>query len=108
LSKAGPMTWVQLARLDDFAERDVIGVTHADRKVAIYKLDDAFYATTDVCPHQSGRLSDGEVVEGYIECPAHYALFDIRTGKSGGGVTTADLKTYGVKVEGADIFVELD
>ena len=101
------MPWVQLAKLEDFSSRDVVGVEHGDRRVAIYRLEDGFYATSDVCPHLSARLSEGEVVEGYIECPAHFALFDVRTGKAGGGPTRTDLKTYPVRVEGEGILVDI-
>ncbi len=102
------MPWVHVADLADFAGRNVIGVEHGERKLAIYRLEDGVYATTDICPHAAARLSGGEVVEGYIECPGHYALFDIRTGASGGGLATGDLTTYPVRVDGTAIHVLLD
>ena len=37
----------------------------------------------------------------------HHALFDIRTGEPDGSVTDRRLRTYPVKVEGDDIYVEL-
>ncbi len=102
------MPWRPLADLADFAERNVIGVEHGARKLAIYRLEDGVYATTDLCPHAAARLSAGEVVEGYIECPGHYALFDIRTGQSGGGLATGDLITYPARLDGTKIYVLLD
>ncbi len=98
------MRWVHLANLSDFEDRSVLGVTHEDRKLALYRLEDGVYATTDVCPHQSA----GEVVEGFIECPGHYALFNIRTGQAAGGPTTSDLGTYPVKLDGSKILVLID
>ena len=102
------MPWARVADLADFAGRDVIGVEHGERKLAIYRLEDGVYATTDVCPHAAARLSAGEVVEGYIECPGHFALFDIRTGESGGGLATGNLTTYPARLDGTRICVLLD
>ena len=102
------MPWVHVADLSDFGERAAIGVMHEDRRIALYKLDDGIYATTNVCTHQAATLSEGEVAEGYIECPAHYALFEIRTGKASGGLAKTDLTTYPVKVDGSRISVLIE
>ncbi|KTS19839.1 Rieske (2Fe-2S) protein, partial [Methylobacterium indicum] len=53
------------------------------------------------------HLADGEVVEGYIECPAHYGLFEIATGRAQGGPVCRDLATYPVRVEGTEVWVEV-
>ena len=102
------MPWVRVADLADFAGRNVIGVEHGERKLAIYRPEDGVYATTDICPHAAARLSGGEVVEGYIERPGHFALFDIRTGKSAGSLAAGDLTTYPVMLDGTRICVLLD
>jgi nitrite reductase/ring-hydroxylating ferredoxin subunit len=99
------MAWLHLADVADLAERRVVGRSIGERGIAIYRLADGIYATTDVCPHQSACLSGGEVVDGYIECPAHFALFDIRSGKAEGGLATHDLTTYPVDVQDGKIFV---
>ena len=41
----------------------------------------------------------GPVVDGYIECPVHYALFDIRTGHADGAITSQPLRTFPTRVE---------
>ena len=102
------MPWVCVADLAEFSGRDVIGVTCGDRKIALYRLDDGVFATADACPHQSVLLSGGEVVDGFIECPGHFALFDIRTGRCEGGPTTQSLTTYPVRLEDAKVCVLID
>ncbi len=99
------MAWIHVADIGDLEDRDVLGIEHGDLKLAIYRLKDRYYATSDICTHQAARLSQGEVVECYIECPAHYGLFDIRTGKAQGAPVTFDLRTYPVRVEGTRLFV---
>jgi nitrite reductase/ring-hydroxylating ferredoxin subunit len=102
------MPWHFAANASDFAGRDVIGVDCAGQRLALYKLSDGYFASSDACPHQGGSLSDGCVVENYIECPVHFALFDIRTGAADGGVTSTPVKTFKTRLEDGKVFVELD
>jgi 3-phenylpropionate/trans-cinnamate dioxygenase ferredoxin subunit len=49
--------------------------------VAVVRADDGeFYAIHDVCSHGEVPLSEGEVDGREIECWAHGARFDLRTG----------------------------
>jgi naphthalene 1,2-dioxygenase system ferredoxin subunit len=58
------MTWFDVAEVADLKGRDVIGVETAGRKLAIFRLGSDYYATSNVCAHLAGVLSDGEAVEG--------------------------------------------
>ncbi len=102
------MAWVEVADAAELDGRDVIGREVEGRRVAVYRLDGALYATQDLCTHGQACLSEGEVVEGYIECPLHYGLFEIATGKAAGAPVTRDLATYPVRVAEGRIWVELD
>jgi nitrite reductase/ring-hydroxylating ferredoxin subunit len=102
------MAWTFAADCSDLADRDVIGVECEGRRLAIYRLEDGFFATSDSCPHLGGVLSEGYVVENYIECPVHFALFDIRTGAADGGITTKSVKTFETKVVDGKIYVNVE
>jgi hypothetical protein len=41
-----------------------------------------------------------------IECPLHFAIFDVRTGKLLSGPTAADVPTYQVQVEDDTVYVK--
>jgi nitrite reductase/ring-hydroxylating ferredoxin subunit len=101
------MPWLRAAPLAALEGRDVVGVEVGGRRVAVYRLDGAVYATSDRCPHAGAPLSRGCVVDGHIECPVHHALFDIRTGAGDGSVTAGDLATFAVKLEGGIIYVDV-
>ena len=58
-------------------------------------------------PASGGSLAAGTVVDGYIECPWHYALFDIRTGAADGAITSQPLRTFPTRVEDDVIYVDL-
>lgn len=101
------MPWTLAARRGDFGDRTVMGVACGVGRLALYKLPDGIFATSDICPHLGASLSHGCVVEGFVECPYHFALFDIRTGTPDGGVTTRSVRTFATKVEHDDIYVDL-
>jgi 3-phenylpropionate/trans-cinnamate dioxygenase ferredoxin component len=76
--------------------------------IALYRLNDGFYATDDTCSHAQASLAAGDIDldECTVECPYHASLFDIRTGRVLSLPASKPLKTYSVKVEGDDVFVE--
>ena len=54
---------------------DVDGTT-----VAVFKLNDSFYAIEDVCTHDGAEIASGELEGDEIVCPRHRARFCIKTG----------------------------
>ena len=102
------MRWHPVADLGDLREGEVIGRECEGRAIALYRIDGAFYATAGKCTHANACLAEGEVVEGHVECPLHFGLFDIRTGRAAGAPVTVDLKTYPVRVEDGVISIGLD
>ncbi len=101
------MAWAWAAPQSVLEGRDLAGIEVGGRRLAVYRLAGDLFATSDTCPHAGAPLSSGCVVEGYIECPVHYALFDIRTGQSDGSVTARRLATFPVKLEGGGIYIDL-
>ncbi len=102
------MAWTFAARVSALDQREVVAAECGGRHLALYRLHDGYYATSDTCPHQGASLSDGCVVEGFIECPLHFALFDIRTGAADGGMTTTAVRTFPTRVDNGEIHVDLD
>src|SRR5580700_1548410 len=104
------MAWQKVASLDDFGDRDAIGIEVADAPIALFRLGDEVHATSGACTHQFALLSDGfvEAADGSVECPLHQALFDIRTGKVMCAPATENLKVYPVRIEGSDIFIDME
>jgi len=101
------MAWHKAAKVADLEERGVVGVEVNGVEVAVYKLEDGYYATSNICTHQRAFMSDGYIEDGCIECPLHQAFFDIRTGVPKDGPAKTPLATYPAKLEGDVIFVDL-
>ena len=101
------MPWTYAATVSELAARDVLGVECEGQRLALYRLDEEVFATSDACPHQGASLAQGCVVQGFIECPLHFALFDVRTGEADGAMTTKAVRTYPTRVEDGAIYVDL-
>jgi 3-phenylpropionate/trans-cinnamate dioxygenase ferredoxin component len=77
--------------------------------IALYRLNDGYYATEDTCSHAQASLAAGDIdlEECTVECPYHASLFDIRTGQVLALPASKPLKTYPVKVVNDEVFVEV-
>ena len=74
-------------------------------EIAVFKIDDEYFATGNVCPHQKFRkLFEGSCENGKITCPMHGWKFDLRTGVGENG----KINIYNLTVEDEKIFVELN
>lgn len=101
------MAWHVVASTTDLDGREVIGVSVLGREIAVYRIGVAFHATSNICTHQHAILSDGEVVDGLIECPIHYGLFEISSGKAQGAPVCIDLEVLPLRVDGTRILVDV-
>ena len=52
-------------------------------------------------------MSDGELWGMDVECPQHGSRFNLQTGKVTGLPAVIAAKTYQVKVDGSDVYVEV-
>jgi nitrite reductase/ring-hydroxylating ferredoxin subunit len=91
------MSWITVGRSDEFRDGEVSVVRAAGREIGIVRWRDRLYAVRNVCPHESGPLCLGKVLEwtiggdqlGDVEaseerpvlvCPWHGWEFDLATG----------------------------
>ena len=77
------------------------------RKLAIFQVGDTYHVLDDVCPHAYALLSDGLVEGDKVECPLHGAVFHIPTGRCLAAPAESDLTVHTVRVDGADIYVDV-
>jgi nitrite reductase/ring-hydroxylating ferredoxin subunit len=50
------------------------------RHLALFRLDDGFFAIDNLCLHQAGPLCDGDIEDGVVTCPWHGWSYEIRSG----------------------------
>jgi 3-phenylpropionate/trans-cinnamate dioxygenase ferredoxin subunit len=78
-----------------------------DRKIAVFRLEDGFYAIEDICTHDGGPLAEGEIEEDQVICPRHGARFNIKTGDALTLPAVTPVESYPVRVEGNELFIGL-
>lgn len=102
------MVWVEVAEAGTLEDGQVVGVEKKGFQLAVYRLGNEYFATSNICTHQFAFLSEGYVAADCIECPLHQGLFNIRTGEVEGGPVEIDLKTFPTKIDGGRVLVRLD
>lgn len=75
-------------------------------EVAVCNVGGDVRAIGGICPHAGGPLGAGAMDGDCVVCPFHAWGFDSRTGEYDGN-PKMKVKTFAVKVEGDDIFVDL-
>jgi 3-phenylpropionate/trans-cinnamate dioxygenase ferredoxin component len=77
-------------------ENNVIDVDGTD--VAIFKINDEFFAIEDVCSHDGTEIASGELDGDEIICPRHGARFCIKTGTVKSAPAYEDIHSYPVRI----------
>lgn len=76
--------------------------------VALYRVNDAIYATADKCTHGEVSLSEEGILTGKtVECTFHFGTFDVTTGEPTGMPCEVPLKVYPVKLVDGQVYIEV-
>ena len=101
--------FLTVAKVSDLPDPGKLLVEVADRLVVLLHVGGEYYCLDDVCTHDGGPLSEGELdaAAWTIACPRHGAEFDIRDGRAVTMPATQPTASHEVKIEGEDILVRL-
>jgi len=97
-----------IAKADAVPAGQMKSFTVNSKRILIANVGGTFFATQDVCTHDNGTLSDGELIGDEIECPRHGARFSASTGQVRALPALLPIKTFPVKVENGEIQVSVD
>ena len=100
--------FVTVAKVGDIAPGKGKQVKVGKLLISLWNVDGEIYAINDICTHEEEYLSEGWIVDAHcVECPAHGAVFDLRTGAKMNEVAPYPETVYPVRIEGDDIAVEV-
>lgn len=102
------MDFQRVAKLSEIPDPGRMVVDVDDQLVVLLHVGGEVFAIDDVCTHDGGPLSEGDLDDHTIACPRHGAKFDIRTGAALTMPATRPTKMHQVKVEGDDVFVRIN
>jgi nitrite reductase/ring-hydroxylating ferredoxin subunit len=101
-----PDGFVAVAKIGDVPLGGMSVVVIDRERVMLANVDGQFFALRDMCGHRNAPLSRGRLEGCIVECPLHFAQFDVRTGKLVDGPISADVPVYEVRVEGDTVLVK--
>ena len=99
--------FVKVGRVADVPQGGVEIFDVDDRRIAVYRLEDGFYAIDDICTHDGGPLAQGEIDGDQVICPRHGARFSIKTGAALTFPAVTPVDSYPIRVEGEELLVGL-
>jgi nitrite reductase/ring-hydroxylating ferredoxin subunit len=99
-----PEDFVAIAKTVDLAPGEMKFIAVYGERRVLANVDGTFFVLKDVCGHRNAPLSRGKLIGYLIECPLHFAQFDVRTGKLVDGPISADVRAYEVRVEAGTVY----
>jgi nitrite reductase/ring-hydroxylating ferredoxin subunit len=100
-----PEEFTRVAEIADIPDGTMKCVAIDRERVLLACVDGRFYAIGDMCGHRNAPLSRGKLAGHIVECPLHFAQFDVRSGKLIDGPISTDVRSYEVKVDGGHVLV---
>jgi nitrite reductase/ring-hydroxylating ferredoxin subunit len=73
--------------------------------ILMANVDGRYYAVDDTCTHEDASLASGSLKGELVKCPLHGSRFNVISGKVLDDPAERDLRTYPVRVEGADLLI---
>ena len=101
-----PDGFLPVAKAGDVPPGQMKWVAVDRERIVVANVEGVFYALRDVCGHRQAPLSRGKLSGYLIECPLHFAQFDVRTGELVDGPVSTAVPTYEVRVEQDTVYVK--
>jgi nitrite reductase/ring-hydroxylating ferredoxin subunit len=99
--------YVKVCELSDVPLGSMHAVDVGEKKLMIVNVDGDLHATDRVCTHETADLSTGFLMGSVVTCPLHLSRFDVITGAVQNPPATVPLKSYGLKIEGTSVYVQV-
>jgi len=100
--------WVNVASTSELlAETRKVVLTDIG-PVAVFNLDDHYYAIKDACTHDGGELASGKLDGDQIVCPRHGSRFCIRTGEVLSPPAYEDVEAFPTRIVNRIVQVGID
>lgn len=100
-------SWQPVAKVDEIPSEGGRTFPVDGKLIAIFRVDEQFYAINDLCPHMGASLGEGYIEDGAVTCPWHAWRFCVEDGTwLDNPKASVRTETYPLKVDGDDILVD--
>ena len=96
-----------VAQLNAVKTGKMLRVTVGKQNILLANVDGEIYAVEDMCSHEDASLYNGALKGRCVECPLHGSHFDLKTGKPQQEPATQAIKTFTVKIENEQIWLQV-
>ena len=99
--------WVNACNLDQVKDGELFRFDYKDNQILVANMKGKIYATDLICTHAEADLSTGFLTEEGVRCPLHLSVFNLETGQPQNLPAENPLKTYNVKIDKNEVYVEV-
>ena len=99
--------WMRIAGRDELPPGKMRRIEFRERRILLANVGGRFYATDDTCTHEDASLASGFLRHDWVQCPLHGSRFNVRTGEVADEPAEVNLRTYAVRIDGNDIWLDL-
>jgi nitrite reductase/ring-hydroxylating ferredoxin subunit len=101
------MAFRKLAKLNDIEPGKSKAIQVGEKHIAVFNVENKFYAVDEICPHKGGPLAEGGVQELNVTCPWHAAVFSLETDKGISGPCGNGVHHYETRASGEDLEIDI-
>ncbi len=99
--------WIFVAKADQIDEGCAVPFDVQGQQIALVNVEGQIYAVDDTCSHADASLCEGMVDDYELECPLHFARFDVRTGAATCSPATKPIRSYQVRISDGAVEIKL-
>ncbi|MDE1829253.1 MAG: non-heme iron oxygenase ferredoxin subunit [Thaumarchaeota archaeon] len=100
--------WVKACATSELKKGNMLDFDYDEKKILLANINGKVYATDRICTHADADLGTGILSEEGVTCPLHLSTFNLETGVPQNLPAELPLKTYNVKIEQNEIYVEVE
>ena len=98
--------FINVADITDIEINQSQSVELDGKAILICHTTKGIFAVEDKCSHADIPLCGGQIIDNFITCPVHGAVFDLTDGSVQSPPAFEDLETFEVQIEGTSIGVK--
>lgn len=99
--------WVKACSTNQLGTNEMFSFDFEDKKILLTNLGGKIYATDRICTHEEADLSSGFLSTEGVRCPLHLSVFNLENGVPQNPPAEKPLKTYNIKIDKDEIYVEV-
>ena len=103
---SGPVQRIKIAEAHEMGDGSSKIINVAGRSVAVFRIQNQYFAIANTCVHRGGPLGEGNVENYEVTCPWHGWRFNLVNGAFS-MIPTLKVKTFQVKESEEGLFIEV-